>query len=756
METLVIFRDGMDNDPADFTNLQANARRSLDHVVGDAVTAERRYAGFAAAKTAAADIEIQPGRLYSGGAVYARADKVAKSFLTSLPIATKKVVLVVAYGQDVETDQRPREFLLNEETGASEPRVVAMENARVATIAFASGAESPDPTDPIVDAGVLPVARVILSPTGVQSVEMIAVNALQSIGLLSSRLDAADAFQARTAPAIGALGSEIASLREGQSSLVSREVYGRLLARAAVLETRAGIPSAAVDSAADYFLDASRSDPAAVGYDTKLQEGIRLPDAAAATTQLALFDPLDPRANVVDGVLFPASTFDERLSVGRGAGQQSGELQISAYSYQMNQMVQRTMSRTRIRYGEEFTVCTNSAFWGAGREDYAAGTFTKDGEVFQNLGVAATFADGHAVIQRLRRIWEDTYDEPYWDQVTVNKNVPGAQIAETFMNANGGWLGRVGLTFNRLAAAGTITIAICETDRGAPNMAKVISTTTIDKPALALGHNKLPIQRCYLKGGTRYAIVVTTAADHYIATTGGENFPQGTLFYVIDGAYAQGDGTKDLVFSLDFLKFANARSVINLSPLQLAGGMTAIDILAESIVPGSCDLTYEVQPAGGVWTPLAATDVSVLGANGNVPLSANLRAVFTGTPDAMPVVKLTTSRVKVSRPKLAARHVSATRLLPGSGSASIRVIERLEYFDAARHTATVRLQTGAGFATLNNASSFVDALQPDGSIERTWIFNLGAAVTSYRIQTDTTTDNALRTFHVAWRKDYAL
>ena len=118
METLVIFRDGMDNDPADFTNLQANARRSLDHVVGDAVTAERRYAGFAAAKTAAADIEIQPGRLYSGGAVYARADKVAKSFLTSLPIATKKVVLVVAYGQDVETDQRPREFLLNEETGA--------------------------------------------------------------------------------------------------------------------------------------------------------------------------------------------------------------------------------------------------------------------------------------------------------------------------------------------------------------------------------------------------------------------------------------------------------------------------------------------------------------------------------------------------------------------------------------------------------------------------------------------------------------
>lgn len=756
MERQVIFRDGMDNDPADFTNLQGFARESFDHIVGDAVTSERRYAGFLAAKTAAADIEIAPGRLYSDGRVYARADKLTKSFLTGLPVATKKVVLVVAYGQESETDQRPREFLINEETGASQPQVVAMESARIATVAFAAGAESPDPTDPIVDAGVLPIARVILSPTGVQSVEMIAANALPSIEALSARADQVDAFQQRTAPQIGALGSEIATLREGQSGLVTRETYGRLLARTAVLEFKNGIPSAAVDSQADYFLDDSRSDPAFAGYDTKRQEGIRLPDAAAATSQLALFDPLDPRASIVDGVLCPASTFEERLAVGMAPGQQSGELQVSAYSYQNNALVLRSMSRTRLRYGEEFTVCTNSAFWASGAYDVSAGTFAKDGEVFQQVGADIQYADGHAVNKRLQRVWEDTYEEPYWDRVTITTNVPGAQVAETFLNANGGWLGRVALHFTRLAAAGAITVSICETDRGAPNMAKVISSTTIDRPALALGLNRLPIKRCWLKGGVRYAIVVTTAADHWLATTGGENYPQGTLFYVIDGAYAQSDGTRDLIFSLDFLKFASSRTVINLSPLQLAGGMTAIDILAESIVPGSCDLTYEVQPAGGAWTPLASTPASVLGAGGNVPALVNLRAVFTGTPDAMPVVKLSTSRVKVSRPKLAARHVTTPRLLPGAGSASIRVIERLEYFDAARHTASVKLLTGAGYATVVNASGYVDAVQPDGAIERTWLFNLGAAVTSYRIQTDTTTDNVLRTFHVAWRKDYAL
>ena len=626
-----------------------------------------------------------------------------------------------------------------------------MESARVATVAFASGAESPDPSDPIVDAGVLPVARIVLTPTGIQSVTMIADNALPSIEQLSDRADAAALFQERTGPQIGALGSEIASLREGQSGLVSREVYGRSLARLAVLETKNGIPSAAVDSQADYFLDASRSDPVFAGYDTKLQEGIRLPDAASATSALAMFDPLDPRAKVMDGTLYPAFTYDQRLSV----GPQTGEIQTSAYSYQANTMVQRSMSRTRIRYGEEFTVCTNSAFWAAGTADYAAGTFTKDGEVFQDLGVAATFADGHAVIERLRRIWVDSYDEPYWDQVTSTKNVPGAQIAETFMNANGGFLGRVGLTFTRLAAAGAVTIAVCETDRGAPNLQKTISVTTIDRAQLTLGGNKIPIQPCYLKGGTRYAIVITTAADHWLAITGGENFPSGTLFYVLDGAYQQGDGTRDLVFSLDFMKFTAARAVINLQPLQLAGGITAIDILAESIVPGSCDLSYEVQ-VGGLWAPLAATAVSILGAGGNIPNLVALRAVLTGTPDAMPIVKLTGSRVKVSRPKLAARHITAIRTLPGAGSASIRVIERLEYFDPARHTAVARLLTGAGFATVVNASSFVDALQADGSIERTWVFNLGAAVTQFRIQTDTTTDNVLRTFHVAWRKDYAL
>jgi hypothetical protein len=96
------------------------------------------------------------------------------------------------------------------------------------------------------------------------------------------------------------------------------------------------------------------------------------------------------------------------------------------------------------------------------------------------------------------------------------------------------------------------------------------------------------------------------------------------------------------------------------------------------------------------------------------------------------------------------------RTLPGAGSAQIRVIARYEAFDPAHHTATCKLRTGAGYATVVAPTSFTDIINPDGSRERTFIFNLGAAVTSFRYQLEATTDSALLTFHHAWTKYFAL
>jgi hypothetical protein len=132
-----------------------------------------------------------------------------------------------------------------------------------------------------------------------------------------------------------------------------------------------------------------------------------------------------------------------------------------------------------------------------------------------------------------------------------------------------------------------------------------------------------------------------------------------------------------------------------------------------------------------------------------------LRAVFTGTPDTMPAVRLTGSRVIVSRPKTALTWVSQIRTLPAA-SASIRVMARLEHFDAAHNTAVGKIRTGAGHNTVVHASSVLDVLTDDGAIERTWVFNLGAGVTSFRKQFEATTDSVHRPFHFGWAKDFAL
>jgi hypothetical protein len=752
MEKRVIFQEDMDAGPGDFNDLQGYAQVALDHVVGDAVTAGRRYAGFAAAATNATTLTVQPGRLYSGGLVYG-ADQVSVfDFTTRLPVATRKIVSLAVFGDEVDTGQTTREFLLNEETGASEPRQVALIRARLCNVNVVYGVESADPVAPIVPTGALVVANILLTPAGIAAggITPVLGNALDSIGSVAARAKGLEDFRAKAEPQIGSLGSDIAALTAGQSRLVDKEVYGRALGRLAIIEARTGIPAAAVDSRADFFLDGRYTDGTFVGFNAKVREGIRFPDAASTVSALALLNPLDTAAKVANGLLLPAYTSKLRQSVGPA----TGEVRAQGYTYGNQTVVQRSMSRTRVTYGSSQTVCTNSAWWQSGTYDPLSGIF--------RIGLETWTVDPgdrdrilpHTFI-RTTQFWSDSYEEPYWDVLTTTTVVPGTQIAQTFLQANDMWLEAVGLTFKQLGANGSVTIAIAETDRGLPLLDKVIAKTTIDRTQLQLGYNKLPLQPTFLVGGKRYAIVIITAGDHFLGIVEGNVFPGGTFFYVLDGAYQQGDATKDLAFDLYACEFASARAAIELGALSLNGGIATIDVIAPSVVPGSCQLTYEIQ-VNGVWYPLAKADQLILGAGGNMPNLVRFRAVFSGTPDVMPAVSLTGSQVTVSRAATTRTWISSIRNLPGAGSTAIRVSARLEAFNAARHTAQVSLLTGPGYGTVTPASSVVDTIAPDGTIERTWLFNLGAAVTSFRIREQATTDSALSLFHAAWLKDWAL
>jgi hypothetical protein len=224
MERRVIFRDGMDNDPADYENLQDFAQGSLDHIVADGITPERKYAGFKAVASGVTNLTVQPGRFYSGGKVYSRDTVFEKDFTSSLPVATKKIVSLVVFASEVDTDTRPREILINEETGASEPQVVAMERARVANVNTVAGEANADPLPPIVDAGVIVIATILLTPQGIASVTMNPENALDSVQSLADRAADLERFQTKAGPQIASIAADIASLTNGQVGTVDKAI----------------------------------------------------------------------------------------------------------------------------------------------------------------------------------------------------------------------------------------------------------------------------------------------------------------------------------------------------------------------------------------------------------------------------------------------------------------------------------------------------------------------------------------------------
>lgn len=771
MENRVVFYEGMDVDPADHNNLQIFAQDALDHVVSDTISKAQRYAGFQVSKTAITSVSVDPGRLYSGGKRYAKTAATVQDFITSLPIAGKKIVSVVVWGQESDTNVTPREFLINEETGAAEPRAVAMTKARIANIQFAQGTEAPDPTPPIVDVGYTRIANITLSTTGVEKVEMIGANAVENLDAIGDRADNLEVFEAEARPKISTLSSDLASLANQLKATASENLLARMLQRLAVIEFKDQIPVNAVDSYADYFLAQDRVNLAHPQSHCKVGEGVRFPDFNAAESQIQIFDPLNPKVMIKGGTMFPAYDRERWLSNTKYAS----EAQVAGYSYQSFEMQEKTMSRQRVRYGSEFTVCSNSTFWATGTYDYFTQTFKRGDETFQavtqsQFGDAATNLNydaagnpiGHQIL-RFRQIFLDTVQEPYWDKVTIPHTVNGAQIAETFLQGQDIWLDAVGLYFTRLANAGSATISITEVTKfGTPALDSIISHTTIERNQMQLypAETVVGLQPVFLQAGKRYAILITTAADHWVGMTLGEDFTTGTFFYVLDGAYAQGDGTRDLMFNLYRAKFRTNRTVVEFSSLSLAGGMLSIDINADAITPSSTNMTYEIKPEGsGTWYNLLDVNNYVLGQGGSIPVLAGFRAVLAGTVDMMPVLKLSGSKVRISRPDTTRTEISDVFTLPAA-TANIHVIERYENFTAANHFAGVRLRTGAGYNTLVNPTASTQETGVDemgqNFVERHYVFNLGAAVSSYVVQHDAMTTSPMITFHTAWMKTYGL
>jgi hypothetical protein len=491
-----------------------------------------------------------------------------------------------------------------------------------------------------------------------------------------------------------------------------------------------------------------------------VEEGVRFDDEAANEVAIALFNPIEPNVKVASGLILPTYT-ERHVPVVTGFQQAQS---ISQYTYQSHSCVQKTMSRTRIRYGEDKSICTNSAWWRAGTYDRATATFRIGAETWQVLNGIPNTNGGTVSWLRLRRFWLDRYTETYWEHIVLNHTINGSLIAQTFLQPQTAWITGIGLYFTSKGESGDVNVLLCETENGMPLLDKCIAKSTLAYANILTStsgatQTKVAIQPTLLESGKRYAVVVITGGNHYVGMAPGTAYAQGTFFVSVDGAYQIGSNERDLMFSLYQAQFPVTRREINLQAMSLSGGISSIDITAAMAIPESCALTFECQ-IGGVWKPLNEV------ASGNtilygLPALIPFRAVFTGTTDIQPAIDTTNSRLFYARPRTTFKHMSEN-VTVATPTRTFKVVVILENYYETNHNCTCTIQVGGAGGEIAPGSTTDVELDPPVDarsvnhkrIKRTYSWTptqIASNQTIFRITLDGTTTSALDTFHVAER-----
>lgn len=748
MEREVLFRDGQEAPVEDINNLQEWAHEALQHVVTDAITPENQYVGLTVTGRSATEIDIDPGRLYVGetGTVYASPTAKTLSLFSMQPVQDQKWIAVTVFGNEESTNTQPRAFLINAETGQTEDRQVAMEKRRSIQIHLAQGLESPTPEKPAAPTGYTAIAYVRLNSSGIQEVVLTESFKLPNLQRLHAQVQSQQGWIDAAEPRIAHIQSDIAGLGEAVAARATLEQAIQFAMDLARIKERAEIPDDYVNYGADHFLNEDESNTAHGDYSARCDEGVRPPIVASDTVSLALSNPLDPEASVsASGHLFPKYSEVTRLRMET----RKGELTINQYQYQTQNVIQKTMSRQRLQYGETRSYCTNSNFWANGVYDATTGIFRQNtGETWEVAAADRVRAAQNHQFLRLTQFWQTTYNESYWDTITVPHTVQGSTLAQTVLMAQTGWLSSLELYFTNVDAAGGMTLMLVEANRGQPDLNAAVAKVDLAANALNTGWCKITMPTpVFVESGRRYAVVLVTGAQHRVGYTEGTEYTQGVLLYAQDGAYFNEAADRDLMLRLNFCRFSTPRAVVSLLPLQLAGGIADIDMLHEAVVPDGCELHFEYQVAG-IWYPIAAQTAQHLA---TLPALLPLRAVFVGTTDIQPCLRLTDSQVVVSRQGTAFVHVSTTRTL-GTASNEVRVRLLLEDYDPVYHTVDCQLIVGGSPDTADSTKTEIVDLRSRW-IE--YVFTV-SAITAYDIKITGSTTDWRKPFHVAERYDIAL
>ena len=721
MEKQVIFRDRQELQSADLNAIGQHAGDAIAHLVLDAVSGALKFTGGAVSAKSATEVDVAALRFYNGGKVYASEQTETLNLFQYLPLVAKRCVAVVVWGEVIDTDVQPRDFLVDLTTGATEPQAVAMAKLWKANVNLQPGNESVDPQPPVLQTGTLAIALVYLTPGGVERIELQDASRLPTLQGHEQRLFEHEAWRTQAEPRISSIATDLAGLAKKTMSLVGRDTVVELANDVARLKAKVNLPTAYASYESDYYGNTDKTDAAGVGYSAAIKNGLLFPTAGQASVGLALFNPYDAGIKrSAEDLVLPAYTDRARIQTSGYSGD------ISASQYQVQSQTIREYTATVWDYTYGWNYNYYNGWWNSWYWNYYG----------YNWGWYGYY--GYRVARQ----------ETRYELQTVTTSYNGAIIGQTFLVSNAMWLTKVGLQFTQIGASGDVMVAVCETEGGKPDLLKTLTRVTVARGDLKKypEETAIPVPPVLLEAGKRYALVLITQGDHRLATVSGNNYTQGTLFFGTDGDYFTGDLTKDLMFCLYAAQFAQPRVEVVLQSVSLAGGISDINIAAPQIVPDGCELRYEIQ-VGGKWYPLgdAAMRLSTL------PDIVPLRLVLLGTSDLAPAFRLAPNAITGSRAATSLAHWSKLRTL-AAPSSSITVQVVVAQWDAANHTLACEIKSGA---TTYTPATTVVRDEPDGQAKRFTFTFTPPAISTYAIKLTGARTAASAPFVVVERTDVA-
>lgn len=741
MSQRLIFNDAELATATDFTNVGVYAQADSQAIIGGAIGAPNHWSRFSITQPTATTLVISAGTLFKENVGY-DSGPTTVDLSAYLPLISGDSIWIAILVRGVETTiNDTRVIYTDASTGSTVPEVVPKTDVLSCTFVPLIGTEGPTPLQPAIPVSECCIAFVLMTQTGIQSITPGSTWRLTTLFELNGKVTILESELADVVQRTATLETDVANIAASLRTIPRPELMQQIQTNLGVLNTAAKIPDTARAYWEDPGLFTTYWNSSNSNWLARIWTGVRFPYAAIVNSQMAPLTAGDPLLKIVNNLAMPQWTETTRISV-EGA---SGYKDISDRVHTVVTAVQNTVSRTSVSYGPTINVCQNQTGFAAVAGTEIGQTFTANGQTYVSDGLSTSstpYAPGldspvdwnadpnsaNHQIYAVQQLQVDSWTDTYWSYVTNVYGVNGSIYGQTFLISQPTICTSVDLDFTRVDTEGDVNFFLCETDAtGAPNFLNVLAQCTVAASALAVGWVKFSITPTLLESGKRYAFYTVTDGNHALATTSGNSYAQGSLFWCTDGIWAQGDTTIDFCFHLNAAQFASTRTVVNFQPIAVADGMTEIRLLYGGWAPSGTQLVWEILPAGqSSWSmlvPNQGTNNPLYG----LPALCQLRVTFVGTTDLMPAILLDTNartwggRMQGSMAAPSVQHAF------GFSSSSVTVVTTLDNYDSSVASFTQKLLKSSG--TILTPSTVSTSIDPNNSLRRTVtsVFDLSAA-----------------------------